>query len=719
MKRFASPLLLIGVIALGAHAVDDLAPQQPKAAQQEPPAILKKDNGDVPPEGRQKAVSREAVEYLEKLRKNTPFGTNGFDLKALRAGMGSRREPTIRGVKLIRTKVGDIPCEWVVAPGADPDLRLLYLHGGGFVSGSGGYYLPLASHISAAAKCAVLLPDDSIRVAKKARADGIQVKLEDYRGMFHVFQSHEPLLPEAREAIEHIADFIRSSLPGSRADAGDLVAIEHQRRTIYHSPQKPGFTSWCGAWTMPDGSLMVSFTQATGPVAGRLRAPKEVQDKLTWPPPGQPGYDMTGLDLRNVHLRSTDAGKTWKQVSADAFKSCMNGVSGEAETALADGTVIRGVFGFYLPYDAEVPKTGFLQRSSDGTKSWGKPEVLLDPAKYTTWPRRIRVLRDGRLVVLLGVAPLAAGSHTRDELSKRLRPTMVVSSDKGKTWKGPIPAIPKEQPDGWTEEFDVAELAAGDLLAVFRRASDTKRWQGLLKKAGDVWIAGKAGPSVLPHSGQPELIATREGPILHVATSGIHATSDAGTTWDKSQQCEPRDFKSVYGFFGGETWLWQARSGKIWALVRVDSNELPIKDRPIKAGNDQADHFILFSSGDRGRTFDRIRDFGDYGEMYMSLLRLRDRRLLLTFTVRDLHPPLGVRALFGVETDDGFEFDFAHDRLILDTRTPSGASQGGGFGPTVQLADETLVTSYSYRGGDGKTHLEAVRWKAPTPDAKR
>ena len=59
---------------------------------------------------------------------------------------------------------------------------------------------------------------------------------------------------------------------------------------------------------------------------------------------------MTGLDLRNVHLRSTDAGKTWKQVSADAFKSCMNGVSGEAETALADGTVIRGVFGFYLPY---------------------------------------------------------------------------------------------------------------------------------------------------------------------------------------------------------------------------------------------------------------------------------------------------------------------------------------------------------------------------------
>jgi hypothetical protein len=99
--------------------------------------------------------------------------------------------------------------------------------------------------------------------------------------------------------------------------------------------------------------------------------------------------------------------------------------------------------------------------------------------------------------------------------------------------------------------------------------------------------------------------------------------------------------------------------------------------------------------------------------MYMSLLRLHDKRLLLTFTVRDLKPPLGVRALLGTETDDGFAFDFAHDRIMLDTKTPVGKYQGGGFGPTVQLDDGTLVTSYSYRGEDGMSHLEVVRWKAP------
>jgi hypothetical protein len=99
--------------------------------------------------------------------------------------------------------------------------------------------------------------------------------------------------------------------------------------------------------------------------------------------------------------------------------------------------------------------------------------------------------------------------------------------------------------------------------------------------------------------------------------------------------------------------------------------------------------------------------------MYMSLLSLQDQRLLLTFTVRDLHPPLGVRALLGSETDDGFKFDFEHKRLMLDTRTPLGKAQGGGFGPTVQLQDGTLVTSYSYRGDDDMTHLEVMRWMPP------
>src|SRR5262249_37332414 len=161
----------------------------------------------------------------------------------------------------------------------------------------------------------------------------------------------------------------------------------------------PGYTCWTGAWIMPDDSLMVCCTRATGPLEGRPRAPKAILDKLDWPRRGDPRYDMTGLDLRNVHLRSQDGGKTWEEVSADPFRSPRNGVRGECETALPAGTVIRGVWGYYLPFDPDRPRTGYLERSADGTRTWGKPEVLLDPTRYTAWPKRIRRLRDGRLVL--------------------------------------------------------------------------------------------------------------------------------------------------------------------------------------------------------------------------------------------------------------------------------------------------------------------------------
>jgi len=295
-------------------------------------------------------VSPESREYLRQLRETPAFGADGFNLAELRLCMATRREPADPAGQCLPAELGSLPGEWVLAPGADPDVRLLYLHGGGYVSGAGAYYLALAAHLSAAAECAVLLPDyrlapehpfpaaledcveahrwltgtgpagatpakatfiagdsaggglalatllalrdrqlplpragialspftdltltgesirseagldpimhprclpefvalyvadsevrnplaspifgdytglpplliqvgeheiirdDSVRVAAKAQADGVDVTLEVWEGMFHVFQSHEPLLPEGREAIEHIASVMR------------------------------------------------------------------------------------------------------------------------------------------------------------------------------------------------------------------------------------------------------------------------------------------------------------------------------------------------------------------------------------------------------------------------------------------------------------------------------------------------------------------------------
>ncbi|MCC7351884.1 MAG: alpha/beta hydrolase [Phycisphaerales bacterium] len=297
-------------------------------------------------------VSAEGVKYLKRLREGGPFGINGFDLANLRLNMSARREPPAEiRARCLAAKIGDLAGEWVIAPGADEDFRLLYLHGGGYVSGCPGFYLAMAARISAAAKCAVFMPDyrlapehpfpagledcigaylwlrdhgpngakpakalfisgdsagggltlamvlalrdrkrpqplgaipispfadqtltgesfhsqgeldpimhpnclgdfvrlyvggadvrhplispifgdytgvcplliqvgeheiirdDSVRAAEAARRAGVKVTLEVYPGMFHVFQSHEPLLPEAVLAIGRMADFMRS-----------------------------------------------------------------------------------------------------------------------------------------------------------------------------------------------------------------------------------------------------------------------------------------------------------------------------------------------------------------------------------------------------------------------------------------------------------------------------------------------------------------------------
>ena len=69
--------------------------------------------------------------------------------------------------------------------------------------------------------------------------------------------------------------------------------------------------------------------------------------------------------------------------------------------------------------------------------------------------------------------------------------------------------------------------------------------------------------------------------------------------------------------------------------------------------------------------------------------------------------------MLGTVTGTGYALNFKSDVLLLDEATPPGEASGGGFGNTVQADDGTLVTAYSYRGSDGNTHVEVVRWNLP------
>ena len=318
-----------------------------------------------------------------------------------------------------------------------------------------------------------------------------------------------------------------------------VTVREAERRTIYHSPETPGYTSWAGIWTMPDGSVLVSCTQITGPTGGwKQRAPADILKRLPSAQRNIPAYDMTGLLQENLTLRSTDKGATWTKYASDTYNSAMNGFCVGSVLLLADGALLRAGWGQALTY-TDVRPTGFLQRSTDGGKTWGPPEYISADEHLQTCPTRLRRLRDGRVLLTGGTVEFDPNNWHWDDLGPHVRHCLWVGDAAGKSWSEPLYVA--DGPGNACEEWDTVELENGDLLAVIRaitydatgKCTNQDRRQSLLTKKGDTWTPGPVGPTPFPHDGHPELLKTREGVILHLAPNGISWTADKGVTWTK------------------------------------------------------------------------------------------------------------------------------------------------------------------------------------------
>ncbi|MFH0963801.1 MAG: sialidase family protein [Planctomycetota bacterium] len=308
-------------------------------------------------------------------------------------------------------------------------------------------------------------------------------------------------------------------------------------------------------------------------------------------------------------------------------------------------------------------------RSTDGGRTWSKLAAM-EVARGEPY---LVTLRDGTMLA-------TGGSSTPDGTCFLHR-----SEDGGLTWTSPPTAIP---PAGtsWIHTRNVLELPDGSLLA---------------------------------------------GISEHVVNGRtvIWRSFDGGRTWSEKYPASFADVPEGYPYtILGETYLWQARSGKIFAILRVGFlNSWPLPGTTDPGVNDHSERMVVYSTTDIGRTWQKVGDMGWYGEYYPSILRLSDGRLLLTFTMREpFEPnvfPHGLRAVVGRETDDGFEFDLRHDRIMLDTKGPHArypVSWSGSIGGTVQVDDGPLISVYAYGGypdGDSKRNIdfdaEVIRWRLP------
>ncbi|HUA32643.1 MAG TPA: alpha/beta hydrolase [Candidatus Binataceae bacterium] len=105
-------------------------------------------------------MASEQNKKVIELIKSRPMNPNA-SIEARRAGMEKISERVAADISCTPVDVGGMRGEWVSAPGADPNRAILYLHGGGYVTGS------IVTHRA--------------MVARMSRASGARVLIIDYR----------------------------------------------------------------------------------------------------------------------------------------------------------------------------------------------------------------------------------------------------------------------------------------------------------------------------------------------------------------------------------------------------------------------------------------------------------------------------------------------------------------------------------------------------------
>jgi monoterpene epsilon-lactone hydrolase len=134
---------------------------------------------------------------------------------------------------MVAVDAGGVAADWVTAPAIDPDRRLLLLHGGGYVIGSRVSHRRLASDLSRATGCAVLIID--YRLAPEAPFPGA---LHDAVSALLWMRDHGP-----RGATPATATFIAGDSAGGGLAISTLVALRDARE-----PQPDGAVTM-SAWT--------------------------------------------------------------------------------------------------------------------------------------------------------------------------------------------------------------------------------------------------------------------------------------------------------------------------------------------------------------------------------------------------------------------------------------------------------------------------------------
>ena len=161
-------------------------------------------------------ASAELTKVLE-LMGQRPLNPNAT-LEEMRAGMEAGSFPATEAATVTSVDANGVPGEWVTVPESDPNRRLLYVHGGGYVMGSPVTHRRLCEGIARAGECAVLNLD-----YRMAPEHVFPAAVDDAMAGLQFMQENGPDGPGAAESV-----FVGGDSAGGGLMLATLLAAREQ-----------------------------------------------------------------------------------------------------------------------------------------------------------------------------------------------------------------------------------------------------------------------------------------------------------------------------------------------------------------------------------------------------------------------------------------------------------------------------------------------------------
>ena len=233
-------------------------------------------------------------------------------------------------------------------------------------------------------------------------------------------------------------------------------------------------------------------------------------------------------------LRSSDQGKTWSNPAlvVDTAEDDRD----PHVTQLANGDLLVSFFdSVYYAEDGKRKRRAatYVVRSTDGGKTWGKPEVVTTPYKDTAGI--------GRRIFVSGPVAQLKGSHVvlpiyYEPQAGHYITSVIHSDDFGHTWTKASPVDPEASLEfsyGFCEA-SIARVSDGRLIILMRPGMH----QAYSSDEGHTWTKATR----LPHRGDAPTVMLTSKKMLLVAHrhpgTAVTISADDGATWGRPYQID-------------------------------------------------------------------------------------------------------------------------------------------------------------------------------------